>query len=80
MAALAAILLFAWGAVTAGYGAYAAFAALSSQSTLHAAQAGLALLIATVSISAAFLVVLLGRLRRELRPPRTNGGPYPAGG
>ena len=80
MAALAAIVLFAWGAVTAGYGAYAAVAALSSQSTLHAVQAGLALLISTVSVSAAFLVVLVGRLRRELRPPRADEGPNPAGG
>ena len=79
MAAFAAIVLFAWGAVTAGYGAYAAVAALSSQSTLHAAQAGLALLISTVSISAAFLVVLMGRLRRELRPSRADDGPLPRG-
>ena len=80
MAAFAAIVLFVWGAVTAGYGAYAAVAALSSQSTLHAAQAGLALLISTVSISAAFLVVLLGRLGRGLRPPRRDDAPDPATG
>lgn len=80
MVALAAIVLFAWGAVTAGYGAYAAVAALSSQSTLHAAQAGLALLISTVSISAAFLVVLTGRLARALRSPRPDDAPDPTAG
>ncbi len=73
MAAFAAMVLFAWGAMTAGYGAYAAVVALSAQSTVHTAQAGVALLIATVSFSAAFLLLLLGRMERASRPaPRPN--------
>ena len=68
MVMLAASALFAWGAVAAGYGVYAFSAALTSQSTFHATQAGVALLIATVSFSAGVLVMVLGRLARVLRP------------
>ena len=68
MVGFAACVLFAWGAVAAGYGAYAASAALSAQSTFHATQAGDALLIATVSVSTGFLVLVLGRLGRGRRP------------
>lgn len=70
MVGFAAMVLFAWGATAAGYGAYTAWAALSAESTFHAAQAGVALLIATVSFSAGFLVLILGRLGRVPRPPR----------
>ena len=77
MVVFAAVVLFAWGAVAAGYGAYTASAALAAQSTFHATQAGIALLIATVSVSAGFLVVVLGRLGRVLRravsPAREEG-------
>ncbi len=66
MAAFAACVLFGWGAVAAGYGVYAASAALATGSTLHGTQAAVALLIATVSISAGFLVAMLGRLGRAL--------------
>ena len=66
MVALAACVLFGWGAVAAGYGAYAASAALTTQSTFHLTQAGMALLIATVSVSAGFLVLMLGRLGRTM--------------
>lgn len=64
MVVLAACVLFGWGAVAAGYGVYAAWAALATQSTFHVTQAGIALLIATVSVSAGFLVLMLGRLGR----------------
>ena len=78
MVVFAAVVLFAWGAVAAGYGAYAVSAALAAQSTFHATQAGIALLIATVSVSAGFLVLVVGRLGRVLRPPegpaREEGG------
>lgn len=67
MVALAACVLFGWGAVAAGYGAYAASAALTTQSTFHLTQAGISLLIATVSVSAGFLVLMLGRLGRTMR-------------
>ena len=73
MAGFAAIVLFAWGAAAAGYGAYAAWAAMSAESTFHTAQAGVALLIATVSVSAGFLVLVLARLGRVLRPPDRSG-------
>ena len=66
MVVFAAVLLFAWGAVAAGYGAYAVSAALATQSTFHATQAGIALLIATVSVTAGFLVVVVGRIGRVL--------------
>ncbi len=69
MVTFAAWVLFAWGALAAGYGAYAVSAAAASQSACHAAQAGAALLIATVSVSAGFLVLVAGRLGRVLRPP-----------
>lgn len=69
MVRLAASALFAWGAVAAGYGVYVFSAALTSQSTFHATQAGVALLIATASVSAAVLVLVLGRLGDLLRPP-----------
>ena len=69
MVMFAAWVLFAWGALAAGYGAYAASAAAASQSTYHATQAGAALLIATVSVSAGFLVLVVGRIGRVLRPP-----------
>ncbi len=74
MVVFAAAILFGWGAVAAGYGAYAASAALTTQSIFHATQAGIALLIATVSISGGFLVVLLGRMGRVLRPPPGEDG------
>lgn len=74
MVVLAALVLFGWGAVAAGYGAYAASAALSTQSTFHATQAGIALLIATVSVSAGFLVVVLSRMGRSLRSPQRDDG------
>ena len=77
MVVFAAVVLFAWGAVAAGYGAYAASAALATQNTFHATQAGIALLIATVSVTAGFLVVVVGRLGRVLRravsPAREEG-------
>ncbi len=66
--ALAASVLFAWGALAAGYGVYAVSAALTSESTFHATQAGVALLIATVSVSAGLILVVLGRLGDALRP------------
>ena len=69
MAVFAAWALFAWGAVAAGYGVYAVSAALASQSAYHAVQAGSALLIATVSISAGLLLMALNRLGRVVRPP-----------
>ena len=69
MAALAACVLFGWAAVAGGYGAYAAWAALATGSTFHANQAGVALLIATVSVSAGVLVAMLGRLGRALGGP-----------
>lgn len=72
MVMLAASALFAWGAVAAGYGVYAVSAALTSHSTFHATQAGVALLIATVSFSAGVLVMVLGRLSRVLRPPENK--------
>ena len=68
MAVFAAWTLFAWGAAAAGYGVYAASAALASESAYHAVQAGAALLIATVSVSAGLLVLVLNRLTRVLRP------------
>ncbi len=68
MVALAASALFAWGALAAGYGVYAVSAALASESTFHATQAGIALLIATVSASAGLLLVVLGRPGNVLRP------------
>ena len=78
MVVFAASLLFAWGAVAAGYGVYAVSAALTSQSSFHATQAGVALLIATVSVSAGLLVVVLGRLACVLRSrdiePKERGG------
>ena len=73
MLLIAAWALFAWGAVAAGYGVYAFSAALTSQSTFHATQAGVALLIATVSVSAGFLVVMLGRLGRAPQSPVQAG-------
>lgn len=69
MVMFAAWVLFAWGALAAGYGAYAVSAAVASRSTCHATQAGDALLIATVSVSAGFLVLVAGRPGRVLRPP-----------
>ncbi len=74
MVVFAAAILFGWGAVAAGYGAYAASAALTTQSIFHATQAGIALLIATVSVSAGFLVVVLGRMSRGLRPLQQDDG------
>ncbi len=62
MLSWAAWLLLAWGVVAAGYGVYAATAAVASQDGFHATQAGVALLIATVSVSAGLLVLVLGRL------------------
>ena len=82
MVVFAASVLFGWGALAAGYGAYAVLAATSSHSTLHVAQAGLALLVATVSVSAGFLVVVVGRLERVPRPSQDElpggGGSGPA--
>jgi len=68
MAVFAAWALFAWGAAAAGYGFYAASAALASQSAYHAVQAGSALLIATVSVSAGLLLMAVDRLGRAPRP------------
>ena len=88
MVVFAAVVLFAWGAVTAGYGAYAASAALATQNTFHATQAGIALLIATVSVSAGFLVAgggpywprpsvsAAGRYRPLARRPVASEGGY----
>jgi len=63
MVILAAVLLFSWGALTGGFGAYALVAAFESESLFHAVQAGIALLIATVSISSGLLVVVVGGLK-----------------
>jgi len=60
MVILAAVLLFGWGALSGGFGAYALMAAFASESLFHAVQAGISLLIATVSISAGFLVIIIG--------------------
>ena len=75
MVALAACVLFAWGAVAGGYGAYALSAALATDGAFHATQAGLALLIATVSVSAGFLVLVVGRLGGLIRALRREDGP-----
>lgn len=63
MAKWAAVLLFGWGAVSGGFGAYALMAAFESASLFHAVQAGTSLLIATVSISAGFLVIIVGGIK-----------------
>ena len=76
MVMFAAWALFAWGALAAGYGAYALSAASASHSAYHAAQAGAALLIATVSVSAGVLVLLvdrLGRVQQLPEPPAEEG-------
>lgn len=63
MAGFAAVILFAWGIFAAGYGFYAVQTAFQSDNIIHAVQAGMALLIATVSIGLGFLAVLLGKLQ-----------------
>jgi len=65
MVILAAVLLFGWGALSGGFGAYALMAAFESMSLFHAVQAGISLLIATVSISAGFLVIIVGGLKNS---------------
>lgn len=65
MVILAAVLLFGWGALCGGFGAYALQAAFASESLFHVVQAGISLLIATVSISAGFLVTVVGMLRKS---------------
>lgn len=64
----AAVLLFSWGALSGGFGAYALLAAFQSESVFHAVQAGIALLIATVSVSAGLLALIVGRLGRGISP------------
>ena len=79
MAVFAAWALFAWGALAAGYGAYAVSAALASESAYHAVQAGSALLIATVSVSGGLLLMAVDRLARVLQPPEGRPEPPAAG-
>jgi hypothetical protein len=65
MVKAAAVLLFSWGALSGGFGAYALVAAFQSESLFHAVQAGISLLIATVAVSTGFLVVIVGGLKHS---------------
>lgn len=64
MVVFAAVFLFSWGALSGGFGVYALVAAFESESLFHAVQAGMSLVVATISISGGFLVVVVGGLRR----------------
>ncbi len=66
MAILAVVLLWVWGALSGGFGAYALRAAFESESLFHAVQAGISLLIATVSISTGLVIIVVAGLKKSI--------------
>ncbi len=75
--AFLAVLLFIWAGLAAGYGVIVLD---SAKSAVHEIQAGIAFLIATVSIGSCFIIIAVDYLRtRIVKTLEGQAGPNPEG-